>query len=162
MHRKLVLIVLLLVSTSILYTSCLEKKSKADKTVNADKKNDDGDDYDERIEHVVPYLNQMQKINTDDCKSIVILQTNKCNSCTKEKLDLIFSDVDKIRQTPLIFILHDYDKDVNDYLSQKLGDISFKILIDSDRQLSKRGLSFMKNVSINICQSRVINWKFYQ
>lgn len=138
------------------FTACVNNDEASQKNNKVE-----SDNYDSRIANLIGYLNNHHGINMDSCRSTVILQTNKCNSCTKEKLNHIFEDLNSKKHEAVIFVLNSHDKVVDEFLESKSDSLNLKIIVDESRQLTKMGLSFMKNAYVNTCHNRVLSWKFY-
>jgi len=159
MYRKLYLKVFAFILINHLLSACSDGSPKAEEPiVEANLE----DDYNARISKIIPYLKTEHGINMDSCKSIVILQTNKCNSCSREKLDSIFADLTRQPKQPVVFVLHDDDKQVGDYIQVHSQKENIQKVIDKERKLSKFGLSFMKNIFVSTCKDKVLSWKFYE
>jgi hypothetical protein len=119
------------------------------------------DDYNDRISNIVSYLEKNHQVDMDSCRFIIVLQTNKCNACTKATLDSIFNEISMNKISNPVFVLHTSEPETAGYLSAKSGTTPMRILIDKNEQLDKTGLSFMKNIFISTCNKKVNSWKFY-
>jgi hypothetical protein len=116
--------------------------------------------YDDRVENIFKYI-QKSKFNIPDssCNNIIILQTNLCNSCNKETMDAVLDSLKK-DDSSVYFILADNNAEIKNRVL-KLGNKA-TILIDTMRLLPKYNLSFLKNVKINTCNNKIMQWSFLQ
>ena len=62
-------------------------------------------DYGNRIDNIFNYIKESKfNIPFNECNNIIILQTNLCNSCDREKLSVIFDSL-AMASDPVYFIL---------------------------------------------------------
>lgn len=142
---NLILSALLTTNLILLFLSCREEN-----------------EYDSRVKNILKFLKEDKAINVDSCRSIYLLQANKCNSCNEENINVIFKEVqEKNIKENIIFVLNGFNESVMNTLLEKQMVFKFKIIVDQEGSLDKLGLSFMKNLFISICNRKVIQWKFY-
>ncbi|MBS1655906.1 MAG: hypothetical protein JSU05_13730, partial [Bacteroidetes bacterium] len=118
------------------------------------------EDYGDRIPNIIQILKEDKK-NTDSCLNLFVLQAEKCNLCTKGDLSTISNEIKAKRLINLVFYFNGQNDDVMNLLSAEMKNEKYQILIDQDGTLKRNGFSFMKNLYINICDSKVVSWKFY-
>lgn len=115
-------------------------------------------DYSDRVKNIFNYIKDNQfNIPVDQCVNIVILQTNLCNSCNKQKLENILDSLPPADK-PFFFILADDRKEAKEQIEKARP--GAPVLTDSANLLQKYNLSFMRNLQISICDKRVDNWMF--
>lgn len=115
-------------------------------------------DYGNRINNIFSYIKESKfQIPFNECNNIIILQTNLCNSCDREKLAVIFDSL-AMASGPIYFIL------ANEKSEIKKEVLRFKktsgLFIDTLGLLQKNNLSFLKNIRINTCNEEIIKWSF--
>ena len=124
--------------------------------------NHEENEYDNRVNNITDFLKNEKNINIDSCKQVYLLQANKCNSCNEENINYIFNEISQQKnENPKIFVLNGFNEEIVKLLLQKQGQVDFRIVIDDKGSLDKKGLSFMKNLFISICDRKVVKWKFY-
>ena len=115
-------------------------------------------DYNDRIKNIFKYIEDNQfNIPVDQCVNIVILQTNLCNSCNKQKLESILNSLAPADK-PFFFILADDRKEAKEQIEKARP--GAPVMSDSANLLQKYNLSFLRNLQISICHKRVDNWMF--
>lgn len=114
--------------------------------------------YDDRVKNIFSYIKDSRfDISNDQCSNIIILQTNLCNSCDKQKLDVILDSLSAVKE-PVYFILASDDKEMRAQIEKDRP--ASTVLIDSVQLLPKYNLSFMRNLRISVCDHTITNWKF--
>ena len=115
-------------------------------------------DYDARISNVFRYMEESDfSISMDQCFKLVILQTNLCNSCDKEKLEVILDSLSSTREK-VYFILADESEDIRKQIEVDRPDSD--IFIDRNHLLQDHNLNFLRNLQIDICDNKISKWKF--
>ncbi len=120
---------------------------------------EDADPYTERIGNLIPFL---QKHNLPISKSTdaYLLQSDKCNLCNISDIDSIFNKQENSNDELLFVFTSNNNSSLNQYLSQKSKQKPFLLYCDSLNELSKIGLSFMRNLYVHIENEKLVNWKF--
>jgi hypothetical protein len=144
-NYSLIFLILMLTSFLAIFFSCQSKSGETE--------------YSKRVNKIIKLLNEDHSVNVDSCRTVYVLQTEKCNVCTEENLDGIFSD-SAILSGNSIFVLSSFSEEVLAYLLKKSASHKFRIIINKGAKFEKYGLSFMKNIAIVICNREVISWKF--
>ena len=116
------------------------------------------DDYNERINNIFAFA-QASKIDIsfNKCNTIIVLQTNLCNSCSPDKIKSMFDSVG-VRMDSAYFILADNNPNIVEKI--KKINSGAVIFIDSQQFLPRYNLSFLKNLIIHTCNNKVQNWSF--
>lgn len=120
-------------------------------------KSGEKDPYLERLEGMIAYLDKEHQLSTSDCMTVFLLQSDKCNVCTLDNLKEMEADSSDMGQ--LVFLLSGMNDSIYHYVDSSFHDK--KILVDKNQALGKYGLSFMRNVKINICDKAVESYGFY-
>lgn len=162
MSKNLFLIFSILLLSNTFFVSCKNHNTLNKKTIDDSLNLIDDKDYHSRITNIISYLKENQNISMDTCRFIFVLQTNKCNSCTKEKLENIYREIKENKIGSPLFILHTKDQQVLTFLNKQFAKPPLRVIIDKNNQLGTYGLSFMKNIFIQTCDNKIKSWKFYE
>lgn len=115
-------------------------------------------DYNDRVKNIFAYIQENGfAIPTDQCGNIIILQTNLCNSCDKEKLAVILDSLALVKE-PVYFVLADDNSEIKAQIQKDRA--GTPIYIDSEGRLQKHNLSFMRNLRIRVCGRQITDWMF--
>lgn len=115
------------------------------------------DEYEERVQQVITYLNNEQNFQFRDCANVYLLQLSKFNVCTDETLQRICTE--KLDNEEYIFILSNYNEEISKYIKMHFS--SSTIFFDNEK-LPRYGLSFLRNLNARICNKKVIEYTFFQ
>jgi hypothetical protein len=118
-------------------------------------------EYELRVNKIVNYLKNNSDINLDSCKSIYILQANKCNTCNEEFITFIIKEISETKSENVL-VLNGFNDRIFDLLVRKQQEYKFRMVVDDNGELDRLGLSFMTNIFVSVCRNKVINWKFYE
>lgn len=118
-------------------------------------------EYELRVKRIVKYLKNNSDINLDSCRSIYILQANKCNTCNEEFISLVMKEISE-KQNESIIVMNGFNDQIFDLLLRNQQKYQFRMVIDEKGELDRLGLSFMTNIFVSVYRNKVLNWKFYE
>ncbi|HRF23068.1 MAG: hypothetical protein IT248_10095 [Chitinophagaceae bacterium] len=115
-------------------------------------------EYKDRVNNIFHFTTESKySISFSGCNSFIILQTNLCNSCNKDVIDMMIDSLSNQHQT-VYFILADHNTELQKKISSRLKESV--VLFDEMQLLPKYNLNFMRNVKIKTCQNKVVDWSF--
>jgi hypothetical protein len=117
------------------------------------------DPYTERVGNLIPFL-QKHKVPISKSTDAYLLQADKCNLCNISDIDSIFKKQQNSSNDLLFIFTSNKNSSLNQYLSQKIQQKQFLLYCDSLNEMSKIGLSFMRNLHLHIENEKLVNWKF--
>lgn len=143
------------ISVFLLFLSCKSSDKKPVNDIAAQLKNSN---YDDRIKNIFLFLHQANfTLPTSKCKKYIILQTNLCNSCNKEALDSVLNK-QRNSDTLLVFILASENTSIQEAIGKNYTNPI--IFVDTFSSLKKYNLNFLRNLVINTCNEKIINWGY--
>ncbi len=115
-------------------------------------------EYKDRVNNIFHFTTECKyPISFSGCNSFIILQTNLCNSCNKDVVDMMIDSLSNQHKT-VYFIFADHNNEIQKKISSRLKESV--VLIDEMQLLPKYNLNFMRNVKIQTCQNKVVDWGF--
>jgi len=118
--------------------------------------------YEERIKNVITFLETDNGVNTDTCRNVFIVYTDKCGVCADESIRKILANIDEQNLPGVIFLLSAYNEQIFFQIFSRMNGRDWKIIFDEKRLFAKYGLSFMRNIFVEVCRKKVKSWKFYE
>jgi GTP-binding protein EngB required for normal cell division len=118
------------------------------------------EDYDQKLKPLLTFLRLNQNYSSNGDKKVFLIFTNRCNACVKYTLEEIKADAGSSHKE-IILVFNKPDKIMEGTFKNLLKEIPKTILIDTTDFLEKNGVSFGKNLSVDITDSTITKWKFY-
>jgi hypothetical protein len=110
----------------------------------------------ERQKELLKYFDCLNLKFDETINHVFIFQTNKCGSCTDEVMDYIVKEYKK-NDDKKTFIVSTNTKPIINVLKTIKNN---KIYIDVDYNLEKYGLSFAKDLYVQMKNNKIESWTF--
>lgn len=116
------------------------------------------EDYGQKLKPLLSFL----ELNNENLnkKRIFLIFTNRCNSCVNYTLEEIKADARSFNKE-IILVFNKPDKVLEATFKSLLKETSKRIIIDTTDFLEKNGVSFGKNLLVEIDDASIKRWKFY-
>ena len=143
-------ILMLLLCASIFIVGCRSKEAKPDRPQR---------EMDERVANILKLSSLSAFLSSDTCSTVYLLQTTTCNACSKSGLENI-QKAERNKNGRVIFVLSGHKQEIDSFLLDGFDHARTVLLYDNDGEMPQLGLSFYRDMQIQICHDKVDNWKF--